>query len=429
LDSGFFLGLEDLDFCYRAGQAGWQVVYYAGDEVVHYHGFSSGGTRSVLRFYYDKLGMDRYLAKHFPEKMLTRFVVRQMYNIKINFVRMRDIINKYFQPKFKPKDITMAITWRCNARCRMCNIWQNENPLDLSPQAMDNLSRHARYINVSGGEPFLHPDLPEVIARIKKASPKAKIIISTNGYATDRIIEQARKILAIDKTVGIRVSVDGRPETHDAIRGRTGMYDRAMETIDKLRELGVGNLGISFTIMSGNACELTDIYELSRQKNLQLALALVQNSEIYFCKRDNELTEHECIRSGLKYVINSELASWNLKRWLRSYYDYGLLYYAEFTNRLLPSGAGFDSLFIDADGAIHPSNLINLSIGDLHQGRLDDIWQSDQAQQVRNRIIRELITESWIVCTIRGEIKKHWFQVGKWVAKNKLRTLLKRPLL
>lgn len=44
LDERFFAYQEDTDFCYRAGQAGWQVYYYPEAQIIHYGG--QGGSRA-----------------------------------------------------------------------------------------------------------------------------------------------------------------------------------------------------------------------------------------------------------------------------------------------------------------------------------------------------------------------------------------------
>jgi MoaA/NifB/PqqE/SkfB family radical SAM enzyme len=187
-----------------------------------------------------------------------------------------------------------------------------------------------------------------------------------------------------------------------------------------LKKIGVNNLGLSFTIMNENVSELKAVYDLSKQLEVELALALVQNSDIYFNKKDNQLSYIEQAREGLNYVIGEELKSRNPKRWARAYYDFGLLRYAESGKRLLKSGAGFDSLFVDAYGNIFPSNLISLKIGNLTENKLDEIWNSAMAGKIRKKIIEENIQESWIICTIRGEMKRNIFQVLKWVFVNKI---------
>jgi len=87
----------------------------------------------------------------------------------------------------------------------------------------------------------------------------------------------------------------------------------------------------------------------------------------------------------------------------------------------LPSGAGFDSLFIDPAGDIYPSNLINLKIGNLANDKLVNIWNSEKANRVRDEIKNKNIKESWIICTLRGEMKKNFIKVIVWIVKNKLK--------
>lgn len=322
---------------------------------------------------------------------------------------------------YKIKDATIAITYRCNSRCRMCNIWQIENPADLPLAYFNNLSPDLKYINLTGGEPFLRSDLPEIVEIIKRKSPQAKIIISSNGLATDLIISQMKKILVINNKVGIRISLDGLGEAHNQVRGIPDIFTKAMATINGLKKIGVKNLGISFTIMDFNVGELKKVYDFAQEKNLELAMALVQNSDIYFSKDDNATSKIVEIEEALIYIISNELAGFNFKKWLRAYYDYGLLYFAKYKKRLLPSGAGLDSCFIEPNCSIYPSNLINIKMGNLESGKLAEIWNNEIASKARKEIKEKNITESWIVCTIRGVMKKNILKIGWWIIRNKFK--------
>ncbi len=326
--------------------------------------------------------------------------------------------------KYIARDATVAITYQCNSKCQMCNIWQIENPPQLSVDEFSNLSPSLKYLNLSGGEPFLHPDLVGIVKTVNKTAPEAKIIISSNGLATDLIAKTMKKIHQIDTRVGVRISLDGIGKMHDEVRGISGIYKSVMKTINQLQEIGVDDLGFSFTIMDKNVHHLKDVYKLSKKMNLELALAVVQNSDIYFAKDDNKITYIEDLEKALDFVIDSELATWNPKRWGRAFYNYGLKLYASKNQRLLPSGAGYDSLFIDPEGNVFPSNLINLKMGNIKEDSLDMIWHSFQAKAVREEIETKNITESWIICTIRGEIKKHILRAGLWALKNKARVVM-----
>lgn len=324
--------------------------------------------------------------------------------------------------KFIPRDATIAITYKCNSRCQMCNIWQIQNPSELPVEWFANLNSELKYVNLTGGEPFLHPQLTAIVRTVHQAAPRAKIIISSNGLATDLIVETMKEISKSGADVGVRISLDGIGETHDRIRGISGMYNYALDTVSRLQGLGIKNLGLSFTIQDENKDDLLKVYDLSRQMKVQLAMALVQNSEIYFSKDTNQVNAVEAVDKNLQEVIRRELAGPNPKHWLRAFYDYGLLKYLKEGKRLLPTGAGLDSLFIDPSGRIYPSNLINLEMGKLGDSPLKNIWNGVEANAVRDRMVKEQISESWIICTIRGQMKRHFIQVIWWVLKNKFFT-------
>ncbi|KKR20263.1 MAG: WsbD [Parcubacteria group bacterium GW2011_GWE2_39_37] len=90
LDVNYFFGVEDLDFCFRAKQRNWKVIFFPQAEIIHYHGFSSGGRRSTLSLKFEADGMDYFLNKHFLQKKFTIKIVRMMYRSKIK------ILNRLF---------------------------------------------------------------------------------------------------------------------------------------------------------------------------------------------------------------------------------------------------------------------------------------------------------------------------------------------
>jgi len=63
LDTDFFMYAEDLDWCLRFRQAGWQVMYYPDTAVIHYGGGSS--SNAPIRFYQEeKRSLLFYWRKH-----------------------------------------------------------------------------------------------------------------------------------------------------------------------------------------------------------------------------------------------------------------------------------------------------------------------------------------------------------------------------
>jgi MoaA/NifB/PqqE/SkfB family radical SAM enzyme len=73
---------------------------------------------------------------------------------------------------------------RCNLACTYCNEFDDVSdpvPIDEMLRRIDHLGRlGTSVITISGGEPLLHPELDQVIARIRKTGAIAGMI--TNGY-------------------------------------------------------------------------------------------------------------------------------------------------------------------------------------------------------------------------------------------------------
>lgn len=86
LDEKYFLGVEDIDFCYRARLRGLKNIYYPMSEIAHYHGYSSGGTVSIKRIRYDRDGMEYFTRKYFPKKVFSRILIKLMHDFKIVYL-------------------------------------------------------------------------------------------------------------------------------------------------------------------------------------------------------------------------------------------------------------------------------------------------------------------------------------------------------
>lgn len=92
---------------------------------------------------------------------------------------------------------------------------------------------------ISGGEPFLRDDLPEICEIFYQQNKICHIHLPTNGFTTDRIVKMTRAILqkCPHSNLTIGLSLDGLRATHDAIKEVEGSFDRVIETTKGLAEL------------------------------------------------------------------------------------------------------------------------------------------------------------------------------------------------
>lgn len=320
-----------------------------------------------------------------------------------------------------PIDCVLAVTYRCNSRCTMCDIWKLKETRELELEYYKKLPPTLRDINVSGGEPFLRQDLVELVKILHETCPKARMIISTNGYLSDLIKEKMWQILKIVPNVGVGVSIDGIGEMHDKIRGIPGGFNLATKTISVLREeVGIKNLRIAFTISKQNVEHLSKVYDLSRELGVQFTLALAQSSEFFFGgKKIEEIPEEKILKEQFDYVIKKELHGWQVKRWARAYFAKSLFEFAKTGKQALPSRAGVDFFFLDPFGNVYPSVVHNFVMGNLYEKNIAEIWFSPAADIARKGV-KEAKQDVWMICTARTAIKRHPFRVGWWIIKNKI---------
>lgn len=307
---------------------------------------------------------------------------------------------------FQIKDATIAVTYRCNSRCRMCNIWQKcDHSGEILPEAYEKLPQNLLHINITGGEPFLREDLVEIAAAIIRRCPNADIIISTNGFAVDLIKEKVRRILELSARISVAISMDGIGEKHNSIRGVANGYNRSLAAITSLKAMGV-KLKIAFTLGNYNARELQAVYELADFFGLEFSLALIHSSENYFSKY-NEIIRSRDMENAIFWLIQKELKTNNYKRWGRAYFAYGVSEFLKKGKRILPDYSGILNIFIDPCGNIYPNNVSDKPIGRLE--KLEDGFNNLESANKKN----------WMMCTARAAIKKHWLRAGWWILWNK----------
>lgn len=158
---------------------------------------------------------------------------------------------------------------RCNLRCQHCYQEDFSAERELSSAEIQRIAQNilatmkkwgARLeVALTGGEPFLKKELPELLELLNSSSYVAEISIITNGLVLPSWVKDL-KSLAKFKT--LKISVDGTSaRTNDQIRGE-GAFSRAMDGMKKLKEIGLPFI-IMFTAMKSNAAEAAGLFDLA----------------------------------------------------------------------------------------------------------------------------------------------------------------------
>lgn len=322
----------------------------------------------------------------------------------------------------KPKEAVIAVTYRCNARCRMCNIWKASDVAEIDPKHYAKLPESLRSINITGGEPFLRGDLVEVVRVIHARAPSARIVFSTNGSKKDLIVETMNEIRAFHSRIGVGVSIDGMNELHDLNRGVSGLFGSAVSTLKTLKKMGFDDLRIGMTITAENLKDVEAVFKLSEQIGVEFSATFAHNSEIYFKKTDNTALDFSSLDPETVYrVMRSQLRSGSVKDWFRAYHMQGVLDPRLRKEFLTHCEAGKRYFFVAPNGDVFPCQVMNLRIGNLAEvDRWEEILTPEAAARVDKRV-RGCKEDCWMVCNTRSLIRSHPFKAGFWVARNKLR--------
>ncbi len=174
------------------------------------------------------------------------------------------VVPLFGSPLFPPR-LWLYTNFHCNLACSYCSVGSSPRArrrslgrarfCGLVDEAVDEGFRE---VYVTGGEPFLEPDLVEMV---DYASDRLDTVVLTNAmlYRGARL-EQLRRLAGKGRLV-LQTSVDGaRPATHDANRG-DGSWARAMEGIATARDLGLA-VRVGMTETAGNRHEVEELRAL-----------------------------------------------------------------------------------------------------------------------------------------------------------------------
>lgn len=144
-----------------------------------------------------------------------------------------------------PRELIFFVTTRCGYKCKTCFYWQelntgkNELTLDEIRKISSGLDEMQRIL-ITGGEPYLRSDLPEICQIFHDQNACKRFHIPTHGFNPDRIAEMAERILVLcpRSVVNFSFSIDGLEKTHEEISQIPGSFKKVIETAKKVTALG-----------------------------------------------------------------------------------------------------------------------------------------------------------------------------------------------
>ena len=139
--------------------------------------------------------------------------------------------------------VILFVTSRCNAFCQTCFYHEELNrPGDMTFAQIEKVSLTMPSITdlwLSGGEPTLRHDVPQIIDRFVANNGVERVIIPTNGLIKSRVVDIVDGALSHNTSLDLylNIALDGYGETHDRIRGVPGNWKKTLDCIEALYPL------------------------------------------------------------------------------------------------------------------------------------------------------------------------------------------------
>jgi len=316
-----------------------------------------------------------------------------------------------------PITLTFSVTAACQSKCKTCNIGLKylENPDrkkdDLSLDEIEKIFQsigQVYFFNISGGEPFLRNDLPEIIELACKYLKPRILHTPTNAILSKKIRDLTVKSLEIIKKYDplvpftVKPSIDGVGQIHDEIRGIKGNFKQLEKTIAYLKEVEKEypsfHLELGTVISNFNIDYLSEIEDYVHSQGVQSYRNEIAEQRTEFFNLQDDITPdadtYERLIKEFAAKIRQNIGKKrNLARITESlrlvYYDLVVEILRQ-KKQVAPCFAGVSNVHINYNGEVWPCCVLGYSkpMGNLREVGYDfqQLWHSEQATTVRKYI-------------------------------------------
>lgn len=294
-----------------------------------------------------------------------------------------------------PLQVGFAVNNICNTFCQMCNIWKMKPKSQLALADIGKLFGNPLFQNcvtasLTGGEPTMRADFGEVPIKLAEVMPSlGRVALTSNGYATQKIVEQFSTFLPVLAERGIsfsaNFSIDGVGEVHNRIRNNKRAWGHLVDTLDELAALQDTynfNMVLACTLSRENASDAPNVLDFAKRRGLYVifrnatTIARIGNREDYgsFALGADQLEE-------LKRFYTSLLADYDRSHARRRYYSM-LLSMMDAADRSVPCLYRKAGLFVDHLGDMYVCTVFSEKLGNaLERDPLEIYLGSEEHRQ------------------------------------------------
>jgi len=312
-----------------------------------------------------------------------------------------------------PLKLNLCLTYWCQYKCKTCNIWQRKPTDELTIDELRALVREnpqVTWVDLTGGEIFLRPDIDEVFDAILTGWTRLAILhFPTNGFQTDRIVRSVERIAARKPAarVVVTVSLDGDEALNDEIRGIKGGFRRQIATFTALRRIPGIVSALGMTLSTWNLEKFGETFAACARECPGLTtgdihLNVAQKSDHYYgnADLDDVAPDPDAARVEIgKYRQLRGLPRTPMQL-LETAYLRNLDTFLATGRTPMPCHALRASCFIDPWGVVYPCISYSRPIGRLRDTgmRLEPLWNAAETARLQSEIWKGDCPQCWTAC-------------------------------
>jgi MoaA/NifB/PqqE/SkfB family radical SAM enzyme/polysaccharide pyruvyl transferase WcaK-like protein len=299
-----------------------------------------------------------------------------------------------------PRVLNLPVTDNCNSRCVMCDLWKERSTGELAAAdyrrvLSDRLFARVAHVGISGGEPSLRRDLPELVEAVLGALPRLRSLsITTHGFLP-RVWRRTLEAMgtacrARGVSLTLNLSLDGVGGLHDRVRGIPGGWERWKETRGLAAELGVA-VQLQATVCAPNVYGVGRILQYANDQATPVVFRQATAIE--------RLRNRESIQSvSLGPGEASYLADWLGSSWLHgsTRSPARRLFYRDLSRRLARGGPRRapchfqgEGVLLDPHGELYYCSISTTSLGNALRTSARELYFAGAAV-LRDELLRGL---------------------------------------
>ena len=318
----------------------------------------------------------------------------------IRFIQTSLLFKISGEKKKYPKVIQLPISYNCNSKCVMCNVWQMDHSGEATVEEFavfmkDDIFKKVVSVGINSGEPSLVPNLSEYAAEILKLPSLKSLNIISHGFSPIPLFKNLEKIYKLCKEKNVKfhlsISLDGVGAIHNMVSGKR-VFHKTISTIDEIiknqyKYCDTYNLGC--TVINKNINNLIELDTYSKKKKYNIKFRLgIDNKRI---ESDKLRKQYSVIYSPLKQSAK-EFFHYQISesKDLVSRFKYFAIFYwlnLETPKRLLGCIWKDEGVTLDSRGELYYCAVASESIGSLRKEKGSDIFFKKKNIEYRKSII------------------------------------------